>query len=104
MKKLLSPLSLILFLSFYILSYFPNLFNYTIKITENNYKQVYSLTVRLLRFINFYTLVLFLTLVNQTISAALNKTNSINSLLLLYFIVGYGISLIVYLVKLNKLK
>ncbi len=88
----------------FVLSRYPHMFNYPIKITEANVRAAYSLATQLIRAINAYLAFTFFIIEKETISSAEFKTNEINVLLILILILGSIFLLFVYIVKLGSLK
>jgi uncharacterized membrane protein len=80
-------------------SAFPQIFNYPVKITEQNAPVQYRLATRFIRILKTLILVLFLFLSYKTFSTALGKTMGLGKAFLPVFIILTIFPIIFYLVK-----
>lgn len=79
-------------------------FNYPIQVTEANAEGLYRLGVRLIRHIKFFIVLLFAYLGNATLALAMNDGTALNQTDIYVAIVGLLLSVIVYYVKMLRLK
>lgn len=82
-----------------VISLFPHIFNYPVKITPENAKVQYTLATRLLRILKTVILLMFAFISFQTLRAAAGKTGGLGKVFLpVFLIVTFGI-VIVYLTQ-----
>ncbi len=70
---------LLLFTGLFWLAYQPHLYNYTVKITEENAERQYRNASRMMRFLNLSVLVLFAYIEASTISTALGYSEGLSA-------------------------
>lgn len=82
-----------------VISLFPHIFNYPVKITPENARVQYSLATRMLRILKTVILVMFTFISYQTIRAAAGKTGGLGKVFLpVFLIITFGV-VIVYLTQ-----
>jgi uncharacterized membrane protein len=82
----------------------PHLYNYSIKITEENVKQQYSYATKMLRIMKLAVTLIFLSLAIGTYTTSLKLTNGIGNKSLLFTTLIVGVILASYLYKSTKKK
>ena len=85
-----------------VLSKFPQYYNYPFSITEKNAEPLYKIGRQLMLLIDLEISFLFSILTWQNVQAALGKIEGINSVILFLFIGAIFLTLIVEIVKMNK--
>lgn len=83
---LLSAIGLVLYVGLNILARFPFVFNYLIKVTDENAKRLYTLGVRTIRLLKVIVILSFAFLNLKTIEIALNRTTEIGKCYLPIFL------------------
>lgn len=71
--------ALLLFVGLYWLAYQPHLYNYTVKITEENAERQYKNASRMMRFLNLSVLLLFAYIEASTISTAMGYSAGLSA-------------------------
>ena len=99
---LLPFISMVLCVGLWILSRFPQYFNYLTDITEENAQRQYFLASKLVRVLAFVVSLIFLFATYETILAAHNKNGINGSWHFFFTIVGFLVVLIIYLFKSSK--
>ncbi|WP_042142600.1 DUF1648 domain-containing protein [Paucisalibacillus sp. EB02] len=98
----LPVLVILLFIGIYILSKFPHIFNYPIKVTEENASRVYQIARQLVAIINFEIVVLFTVLQIKIIQSANTGVSNISPIFSVLFIFIPLITCIVFFIRLDK--
>lgn len=76
---ILPVIATIIFIGLTILNRYPNIFNYTNKITEANAIYQYSIAARMLRFLKLIVAIIFTTIVLNIFLASVNIANGLGS-------------------------
>jgi uncharacterized membrane protein len=84
-------LSLVLYIGLTILNKFPNVFNYPVKITNENAERLYTIGTKTIRILKFVIIATFFFLTYRTIKIVLNNTDDLG----LYFLPIYLITIII---------
>jgi uncharacterized membrane protein len=82
-----------------VVSAFPQIYNFPVKITEKNAQVQYRLATRFIRILKTLILILFLYLTYQTINSALSKTLGLGKSFLPVFLIITIFPIIFYVVK-----
>ncbi len=72
-------LNLILALGLFKLKQHPHLFNYSEKVTKENYYDLYESAIKILSFVGLLIAILFLIITYEIVIVAINERNSINT-------------------------
>ena len=96
---ILSILSSALFIGMTILNKFPHIFNYPVKITEDNAFAQYQNMARMIRIVKLVVVLIFGLIVFKTISIAGNQGNEIGSWVFILTIVLVFVPITFYIVK-----
>ncbi|RSK41353.1 DUF1648 domain-containing protein [Mangrovimonas spongiae] len=100
-----SPIiSSIICLAVFKLNQYPWIFNYPTTLTQDNAKQHYKLSTRLLRWINLIVAISCLALTFATIATVLYPSLSINNFLFPALPVLFFLPLLLYLIQASKIK
>lgn len=91
-----------LYIGLFVLNFYPHLFNYMTKITEDNALQQYTASTRLIRLINFVIALIFSYLSIKSVHNALNGRQDLDAWVLPVFLCLLFIPLIIYIVKFAK--
>lgn len=102
---LLPGVSLITYISLTILSKYPHIFNYLVKITEENAERQYKTAVQMIQYTNLIVLILFFYISYMSISSSTVNTNAQSANYTIYFIIG-GLFVLIgfYILKAFKYK
>ena len=92
---LLAAITTIIFAGMTVLNRFPHVFNYIVKITENNAFVQYMLACRMIRCLKFAIVLLFDLLVIQTIRIAEGKVDSFSAWFI-YLALGVIFLIVIY--------
>ncbi|MFN8256571.1 MAG: DUF1648 domain-containing protein [Bacteroidales bacterium] len=96
---------LVMYVGLTFLNRFPHIFNYPVKVTEENAPQLYSLSTRMIRILKNLLVIIFLYINYQTIKVALNQSSGLGEVFLpavLIVILGYLSIMIFKMAKLKK--
>lgn len=99
---LLPAIGLVLYAGLTILSRFPHLLNYPVKITSNNAERLYTLGTRTIRLLKVIVVVAFAFLNFRTIEIALNITTQIGAFYVPVFLVAMTVIIGVMFYKMVK--
>ena len=86
-----------------VLAPFPYIFNYVVKITQENATVQYTLAVRLLRILKTVILIMFTIISYQTIQTATGKSGGLGRVFLPVFLIAtFGVVIIYFVQSLNN--
>ncbi len=102
---IIPSIATLIFVLLFFLNKFPHIFNYPVKITEENAERIYIFTTRFIRLLNLLLLTMFYFISFAAIKAAQSGSNKIQVAVLFVIFVGSILSLLIYyVVKIHKLK
>lgn len=101
---ILPVISLLLFISLYLINKYPHLFNYPVEITVNNAKEQYLKATRLIRYLNTLIAFIFAFINYKTIQIALGNAQQLGNGFMFFLIAGLFGGIVIYFIFSKKHK
>jgi len=87
-----------------VLNRYPQIFNYPVKVTENNREKLFAISTRFIRILNLIICTLFAYMNFSTIQNAIKSGNTLNIGVVFVFIGVIIFSSVVFIVKMYRVK